>query len=1287
MLIDEASPPQQASRQDAPAAPSRWLATWVTGPAAGRSIRLGAGRHVVGRSALADVRCDDRNLEPFHVAVEVAADGSLELVQLAARLPVTVDGRLAGTGALALPADAAHTINVGASQLVLRHAPQQRPRTALQLGAAVAGRPSVVRAGRVVPTWAPTPVAVPEEEQPRTAFAGSVLPALLGLAGAGVIAAVLNQPMFLLFGALGAVVALATWAAQRVGLIRSRRRSSRALRKAIADFESGLDEQRRARIRHHRASVGTLTRAVATAADPDSTLWARRSDHPDAFTVSLGVGEVTWQPSLAGDERSLPPNCWSTIERARTLADDPVPLTVGPGVRVALCGPHAAAVAASLLAQLAVQVGPADWRLMIVTADSDLWEPWTRLPHARDESGASAVLDEQAVADSLRDARQDGADDRHLVVVVDDVRMLAARTSPVRRLIAAAPAAALLVVVDAESTVPALCTSLLSTCADGRASWTADTTTGDLPQPLRLAGLAPADAAALTSALAAFSDPEDPASAADALVGDVPLTTLLDHVDPASIAAAWLAAGADVAPETPVGVATDGVVTIDLVRDGPHALVAGTTGAGKSELLRSLVVGLAARLGPDQINFVLVDYKGGAAFDVCAPLPHVVGLVTDLDHRLTERALRSLRAELTRREHLMREHGATDLPELRAKAGEPVMPRLVVVVDEFAAMAVDHGDFLHALIGVAQRGRSLGVHLILATQRPAGVISDDIRANTNLRIALRLNDASDALDVIGDGAATNLPRHRPGRALMRLGPDELIEFQSAHQTASLVPAIVEAARAAPLAPSHRPWCEPLPSELPAAAVPAGAIGLLDLPDLQQQVPWTWTPADGHVIVAGAHGSGVTSTLVQAVLANAGATTAFAVLDARGDDQWDELADHPRCAGVVRLHERERLIRMIASHGSVVTDGTARMLVVDGIAALRLELEPIELSETRATFERLLSDASLGVTLVVGTDAPAAVPPALVTRCANKWVHHLPEARDAVAFGIPAALVPSAPVPGRVAVTRGRNILEAQVACPDRARLRARPDLPRVERVGTLPSFVDASALGRPAHHDGVLTLPVGLRFDTCGPAGLDVADGEHVLVIGPGRSGRSTVLVRLMRAWMEAHPDGWVGVIAPRRSPLSPLARDAAHQVVERLPAAGAALLVVDDAELMDDPSGALARLVGSRRPGLLVVAAGRPESLRAAYGHWSAGVRRSRLGMVMAGATDMDADVLGAVLPRWAPIPPRPGLGHLVADGTETLVQCALDVSPAGAAAAADASTRIGGRRRSTPRSLVAVS
>jgi len=183
-----------------------------------------------------------------------------------------------------------------------------------------------------------------------------------------------------------------------------------------------------------------------------------------------------------------------------------------------------------------------------------------------------------------------------------------------------------------------------------------------------------------------------------------------------------------------VGESYDGPFSIDIRKDGPHALIAGTTGSGKSELLQTIVASLAVANRPDEMTFVLVDYKGGSAFADCARLPHTVGMVTDLDPHQVERALASLSAELTRREHILAAAGAKDIEDYQLlvdKRQARPLPRLVIAIDEFASMTRDLPDFVTGLVNIAQRGRSLGIHLILATQRPSGVVSPEIRANTN----------------------------------------------------------------------------------------------------------------------------------------------------------------------------------------------------------------------------------------------------------------------------------------------------------------------------------------------------------------------------------------------------------------------------------------------------------------------------------------------------------------------------------------------------------------------------
>jgi S-DNA-T family DNA segregation ATPase FtsK/SpoIIIE len=212
-------------------------------------------------------------------------------------------------------------------------------------------------------------------------------------------------------------------------------------------------------------------------------------------------------------------------------------------------------------------------------------------------------------------------------------------------------------------------------------------------------------------------------------------------------------------------------------------LVAGTTGAGKSEFLRTLVASIAASAPPQFVTFVLVDYKGGAAFADCVDLPHVAGVLTDLDGASTARALASLEAELRRRERLFRTAQAKDLDTYRLQreaAGPdlPVLGSLLIVVDEFATLVSELPDFVTGLVSVARRGRSLGIHLVLATQRPAGVVTAEIRANLGLRICLRVADSADSADVLGTIDAALIPVDRPGRALARAGPGRPVEFQS-----------------------------------------------------------------------------------------------------------------------------------------------------------------------------------------------------------------------------------------------------------------------------------------------------------------------------------------------------------------------------------------------------------------------------------------------------------------------------------------------------------------------------
>ncbi|WP_378146927.1 FtsK/SpoIIIE domain-containing protein [Cnuibacter sp. UC19_7] len=357
-----------------------------------------------------------------------------------------------------------------------------------------------------------------------------------------------------------------------------------------------------------------------------------------------------------------------------------------------------------------------------------------------------------------------------------------------------------------------------------------------------------------------------------------------------------------------VGVSGADAMHLDLRGQGPHALVGGTTGSGKSEFLQTWVLGMAVESSPLRTTFLFVDYKGGSAFAECVALPHSVGLVTDLSPHLVRRALTSLRAELQHRERLLGAKKAKDVLELERRGDPDCPPALVIVIDEFAALATDVPEFVDGVVDVAQRGRSLGIHLVMATQRPAGVIRDNLRANTNLRVALRMADEHDSTDVVGDKSAAQFDPGIPGRAVAKTGPGRLTGFQTAYvggrtsreperaevkvaelrfgaevvwepvgrgdvpvddgrasDLARIVASVGRAAVESGLPAPRRPWLDELASTYDVAALPAvdqgWALGIADLPERQAQTTAMFSPdVDGHLAIVGTSGSGKTVAL-------------------------------------------------------------------------------------------------------------------------------------------------------------------------------------------------------------------------------------------------------------------------------------------------------------------------------------------------------------------------------------------------------------------------------------------
>lgn len=1366
------------------------------GPDAGGQVILAPGRHVVGRASTAAVDLDDRAVELHHAVVDVAADGRASLTQLAGRVPcrwlgpgagdpaagesLEPDGDVhAGTastsGAGPLGRDA--VVVVGASRLRFGPSPSEPDRAAV-----LTDRPndpwrrSIHRAPRSLPVWAPDAIAAPTATRSSVAGAGGLLAALLSVVGGVAIAVIMRNPMFLLFSAVGLFVSLGSRLSGRLTRRKEERQRRLTSRQDRERFIAAVATQRSARSAYHRAVSPLAHEAVAVALHGRAALWERRAEHDDAFGVTLGWGAVSWEPSIDGDIE--PADLAAIVDAASRFGDAPVRTELGPGASVAVAGDHAEAVARAMLVQLAVFTGPADWRLVVVSDRPDQWGWAAWLPHA----AADVVdpVDVFAVDTTL--GRLDDGDARHVVVVTDRADLLANRTGALRRFLGTASSVAVLAVVRDDTSVPSMCRSVLEIGSRCQARWCPDTSVATSTSALHAAGLTVVVAEDVARTLAHVHDPEDPSEASGALPQTIGIGTLMKRADdvaiddPIALAAAWRPgrepswrSGAG-HPTAVIGMTPDGVVEIDLVRDGPHALIAGTTGAGKSELLRTLVASLAARSSPEDLTFVLIDYKGGSTFDACADLPHTVGLVTDLDEHLAARALSSLEAEIRRRERVLRDVAAEDLDAYRAKMHERpeavTLPRLVVVIDEFAALKTELPGFITALVGVAQRGRSLGIHLVLATQRPAGVVSDDIRANTNLRVALRLNDRADATDIVGDAAPSGFARGTPGRAMMRLGPSETIVFQTAtslapHRVTSGAPVTVvggppavgpgevsasgpgeasaaggrpapseltvltrtirQAASLCEIAPPFRPWLEALPRVIDAgdigellgshpegATTSAGAVvGVIDDPSSQRRLPLRWEPRNGNLGLIGSFGSGTTTALRTVLTAGPTGQHVY-VLDARGDGRLDELAAMTGCGGVVGRYDSERRARVLrlvggelARRQSTPPTGAESgdppiVLAIDGLSGLLDAVSAPGDADEHATLVRILNDGvAVGVYCVATLERGAGVPMSVLAAFGQRWLFHLDDAGDAAVMGLRPTHVPPA-IPGRIVLPASK--LEAQLvmlsmptgpasvatvtdvdAGGDGGGAAAGP-----QTIATLPD--DVAALGLPhstVDAGGATLLTAGLEFTTLRPSALEVPDGEHALVVGPARSGRSTALVTLAAGWRDAHGGGVVVVHSPR--PTSPVAAWArAEGDVELVDASTLAeraravtghertLFVVDDAERVEDVDQAMLTLVSTRHPHVVILAAARPDALRTMYGHWTSVVRRSRIGIAMASGADTDAELFGESVPRRMPIAARRGLAWVFDGGGRRLVQVAhhrvATAEPDGAAAGGQA-------------------
>lgn len=604
----------------------------------------------------------------------------------------------------------------------------------------------------------------------------------------------------LCFAALGPLMAFAALADGARSGRRDRRRAGREMDIARGQLEGEL------LVRHagEREVLSTRHPDVAGLLGASDAVWRPVVGSTDSLVI--GRGACPSAVRVVGGDAQPDPTGFRA--RAGVLLDAPVTLPLAAGVCVQGPPVLARAVVRAFVVQLCLAQPPARITLVATPVGEQEWA--RALPHRQSPASARGALRLAAVGPG-----------EHIPADADIV-------------LAWAPP---------DEAPPERCGALvtLTACDTAELSWAAETKT------LEIEGISAVQAREIGEGLAR----RHAEVGVRAVTKPVAFAELRRHAvprEPGGLAVA-------------IGRAGDDAAIIDLVADGPHAIVAGVTGSGKSELLITWIAALCDAYSTSDVAFLLADFKGGTAFDSLAALPHVTGVITDLDGAGAKRAVESLRAELRWREAELARAGARDVGDQRVH-----LQRLVIVVDEFAAVLAEHPDLHAVFTDVAARGRGLGMHLVLGTQRVSGVVRDALLTNCPVRISLRVADAHDSRAVVGTEEAALLPGDAASRGLawVRRASDSAPGlWRIALTTADDIQRICLAREGEP-APK-RSWLPELPTFLPLDECQprAGALvlGIADEPEHQRQQPVVLHAArDRGMLVVGGASSGKTGLL-------------------------------------------------------------------------------------------------------------------------------------------------------------------------------------------------------------------------------------------------------------------------------------------------------------------------------------------------------------------------------------------------------------------------------------------
>ncbi|MGH8888548.1 MAG: FtsK/SpoIIIE domain-containing protein, partial [Acidothermaceae bacterium] len=621
----------------------------VGGPSAGAVHPLALGTTTIGRASTNDIVLDDDDVSRRHATLVVTASG-VTVADAGSTNGTSVDGSRVGDSPVAIAAGA--PIRMGRSALALA-VPDEPP---VALVAGTDGCLAYNRPPRVGPASAPVCIEFPVPPQERAPARLPVIATIAPLVAGVVLAAVMRRPEYLLFTVLSPVMMAAQWVADRVGHRRTARAEQSTYQTALAAARARLTEALGAEAADRRVHTPDPALLAKIVSAPSPRLWERRRSDPDFLRLTLGTGTLPAAVRVVNDT-NVP-----------VVVDVPVAVQLRDVGVLGIAGPpdRTTALARCLVGQLAALHSPRELAIVLLAEPTRaaLWE-WTRwLPHLRpaeprhcralvgpDSDSAAARIAE--INASVTTGSEPTTDAREVVVVIDGARAMRDVPGLPELLSRAGESGVFAICLDGdESLLPEECAAVATFSGDTATRLSLRGSAVPTVSGVAFDGVSIGWSERIGRALAPLRDAGGGESAGVGRTAGLPGAVRwlelarLDQVSRSADLAAEL--GDELAERwrrstggstaALLGAAATGSFTIDLAKDGPHALIAGTTGSGKSELLQTLVVSLAITNRPDELSFVLVDYKGGAAFGACAALPHTVGLVTDLDGRLVERA-------------------------------------------------------------------------------------------------------------------------------------------------------------------------------------------------------------------------------------------------------------------------------------------------------------------------------------------------------------------------------------------------------------------------------------------------------------------------------------------------------------------------------------------------------------------------------------------------------------------------------------------------------------------------